>query len=168
MSSLRIFPQKFTGRHVLYWLFAFFGVMLIANGIFLYYALGTFNGFETRDAYREGVNYNERIASEEMQARSGWKPVSHYEVKEQKLIVQMRDERGRGVAGLIITGEIRRPVTDNEDRKITLHEIAPARYAAPLKLSAGQWIFIARVSKPGASQETAFRFKHRFWVKEGS
>jgi len=168
MSGVRFLPQKFEGRHVLFALGAFFGVMFLVNGIFLYYAVGTFNGFETRDAYREGLNYNQRIASDEAQARTGWKPVSNYSVAEQKLIVEMRDEHGRGVAGLAITGEIRRPVTDAEDQKITLFEIAPARYAAPLKLSAGQWIFSARVSKPGTSGVTAFRFKHRLWVKEGS
>lgn len=168
MSELRLIPQKIEGRHVLFALLAFFGVMLIVNGIFLYYAVGTFNGFETRDAYSEGLNYNERIASQAAQARSGWKPEAHYAVKQQELIVEMRDERGRGVAGLAISGEIRRPVTDNEDQSVTLHEIAPARYAAPLKLTAGQWIFSAKISKPGSSGVTAFRFKRRLWVKEGS
>jgi len=168
MSSMGIFPQKIEGRHVLFALLAFFGVMLIANGIFLYYAVGTFNGFETRDAYREGLNYNKRIASEEAQMLSGWKPEAHYAVEEQELIIEMRDESGRGVAGLAISGEIRRPVTDNEDQKITFHEIAPARYAAPIKLSAGQWIFSAQVFKPGAPGVTAFRFKRRLWVKAGS
>jgi nitrogen fixation protein FixH len=168
MSSIRIFPQKFSGRHALFALFSFFGVMFVVNGIFLYYAVGTFNGFETRDAYREGLNYNERIASGEAQALSGWKPLVNYAVEGQKLIIEIRDRRGRGVAGLAISGEIRRPVTDNQDQSITLHEIAPARYAAPLKLSAGQWIISAEVSKPGVPGTTAFRFKQRFWVKEGS
>ena len=168
MSGVRIFPEKIEGRHVLFALVVFFGVTFLVNGIFLYYAVGTFNGNETRDAYRKGVNYNERIASQEAQARMGWKPQAYYSVEGQKLIVEMRDVRGRGVAGLVISGEIRRPVTDNEDQSVTLNEIAPARYAVPLKLSAGQWIFSAQISKPGARGVTAFRFKQRFLVKEGS
>lgn len=167
MSSVRFFPQKFEGRHVLFALAAFFGVMFLANGIFLYYAVGTFNGLDTRDAYREGLNYNARIASDEEQALSGWKPMAHYDVKGQKLIVEMRDGSGRGVAGLTISGEIRRPVTDVEDQRVSLHEIAPARYAASLNLSAGQWIFAAEVSKAATPGVTAFRFKRRLWVKEG-
>lgn len=166
MSSVRFFPQKFEGRHVLFALAAFFGVMLLANGIFLYYAVVTFNGLDTRDAYREGLNYNERIASDEEQALSGWKPLAHYDV-EGKLIVEMHDESGRGVAGLTISGEIRRPVTDVEDQRVSLQEIAPARYAVPLNLSAGQWIFAAEVSKAATPGVTAFRFKQRLWVKEG-
>ena len=165
---MKLLPQKIAGRHVLFALFAFFGVMLLVNGIFLYYAVGTFNGIETRDAYRKGLNYNERIASEAAQVLSGWKLVAQYTGERQELIVEMRDGSGRGLAGLSISGEIRRPVTDNEDQRITLHEIAPARYAAPLKLTAGQWIFSAEVSRPGASGVTAFRFKRRLWVKEGS
>ena len=168
MSAVRFIPERIEGRHVLFALLAFFGVMFIVNGIFLYYAVGTFNGFETRDAYRRGLTYNERIASETAQAASGWKPVVHFEVDGQKLIVEMRDKHGKGVAGLAISGEVRRPVNDKEDQRVTLHEIAPARYAAPLKLSAGQWIISARISKPGAPAKTVFRFKQRLWVKEGS
>lgn len=167
MSTSRFIPKKIEGRHVLMALSAFFGMMFIVNGILTYYAVGTFNGFETTDAYRKGLSYNDRIALDTAQALNGWQPVVRYEGEKQKLIVEMLDAHGRGVAGLAISGEIRRPVTDNEDRKITLHEIAPARYAAPLKLSAGQWIFSARISRPGAQDEAAFRFKQRLWVKEG-
>ena len=49
----RLFPERIEGRHVLLALLGFFGFMLLANGIFLYYAVGTFNGFETTDAYRK-------------------------------------------------------------------------------------------------------------------
>jgi len=164
---LRLIPARIEGRHVLFALFAFFGVMFLVNGIFLYYAVGTFNGFETTDAYRKGLHYNERIASDTAQTQKGWQPVVRYEGNKQELIVEMRDRRGRGVSGLAISGEIRRPVTDNEDRAVMLYEIAPARYAAPLKLNAGQWIFSARISRPGTPDVIASRFKKRLQVKEG-
>lgn len=163
MSVARIFPERIEGRHVLFALFAFFGVLFIVNGIFLYFAVGTFNGFETSDAYRKGVTYNERIASETAQAARGWKTVARYELAGQKLIIEVRDRQGRGIAGLAISGEVRRPATDRQDQKVTLHEIAPARYSASVKLPAGQWILSAKISRPG---ETAFRIKQRLWVKE--
>jgi nitrogen fixation protein FixH len=163
MSTVRFFPERIEGRHVLFALLAFFGVMLIVNGIFLYYAVGTFNGFETADAYRKGLTYNERIASDTAQAAKGWKPVARYEAEGQKLIVEIRDRQGKGISGLNISGEVRHPVTDNQDQTVTLREIAPARYSAPLKLPPGQWIFSAKISRPG---EAAFRIKQRLWVKE--
>lgn len=166
MSAVRLIPERIEGRHVLFALVAFFGVMLIVNGIFLYFAVGTFNGFETRDAYRKGLSYNERIASSTAQAARGWKPVALYEAEGQRLIVEMRNRQGNGISGLAISGLVRHPVTDREDRTVSLHEIAPARYAAPLNLTAGQWIFTARITRPGAPGETAFRFKRRLWVKE--
>jgi nitrogen fixation protein FixH len=163
MNATRIFPERFEGRHVLYALFAFFGVMFIVNGIFLYYAVGTFNGFETSDAYRKGLSYNKRIASDKAQISRGWNPVVHYENEEQKLVVEVRDKQGNGVAGLAIKGELRHPVSDKDDQTLILQEVAPARYATPLKLPAGQWIFSAVVAKRG---EPLFRFKKRLWVKE--
>ena len=163
MSAVRLFPERIEGRHVLFALFAFFGVMFIVNGIFLYFAVGTFNGFETRDAYRKGLTYNERIASDTAQAAKGWKPVLRYEGGEQKLVVEMRDRQGKGIAGLTISGLVRHPVTDKQDRNVLLNEVAPARYAVSLKLPAGQWIFSGQASRTG---EAAFRFKHRLWVKE--
>ena len=61
------------GRHVLIGLVAFFGVMLLANGIFLYYALETFPGGDTSDPYRKGMHYNDTIAAAARQAEQGWR-----------------------------------------------------------------------------------------------
>ncbi len=162
MSAARFFPARIEGRHVLFALFAFFGLMFIVNGIFLYYAVGTFNGFETRDAYRRGLTYNERIASEAAQTVRGWKPQVHYEAKAQTLNVHVHDKQGKGVTGLAISGLVRHPVTDKQDHEVKFHEIAPARYSAPLELPPGQWIFAGKATRPGG---TAFRFKQRLWVK---
>ena len=60
------------GRHVLIGLVAFFGVMLVANGIFVYYALETFAGGDTSDPYRKGMHYNETLAEAARQDERGW------------------------------------------------------------------------------------------------
>ena len=57
------------GRHVLMGLIAFFGVMLLANGIFVYFAVATFSGGDTSNAYRKGLNYNDTLAAAELQTR---------------------------------------------------------------------------------------------------
>ena len=48
------FPKGIAGRHVLSALIAFFGVMFIANGFLVYYAVSTFSGGERPNPYRSG------------------------------------------------------------------------------------------------------------------
>ena len=60
-----------TGRHVLIGLIVFFGVMLVANGIFLYTALTTYSGVVSNEPYRKCLNYNERILAEKHQQSLG-------------------------------------------------------------------------------------------------
>ena len=67
------FTKPIEGRHVLMGLIAFFGVMLCANGIFLYLAMTTFAGGDTADPYRKGLNYNETLVAAERQAERGWR-----------------------------------------------------------------------------------------------
>lgn len=167
MSGARLFPERIEGRHVFYGLVVFFGVMLIANGFFLYYALGTFNGFETTDAYRRGLNYNQRVAAEKAQNARGWQPAVRYDQQARRLVVEVRDRRGRGrgVAGLRIAGEIRRPATDSSDQMIVLQEFKPGFYATALDLAPGQWTLFAQLFEQGSDVEPAHRMKQRLWVE---
>ena len=48
------------GRHVLWGLIGFFGVIFAVNAIFVYAAEETFSGGDTSDPYRKGLNYNAR------------------------------------------------------------------------------------------------------------
>lgn len=166
MSVFRLVPARIEGRHVLIGLLAFFGVMLVANGIFLYYAVGTFNGFETSEAYRKGLTYNTRIAADAMQASRGWQPMARYESDKGQLFIEVRDRQGRDIAGLTISGEVRRPVTDKADQPVTMAEVAPARYVTALDLAPGQWTLAVKMSEQGTAGEPVFRFKKRLWVKD--
>ena len=166
MNALRLIAKPITGRHVLFGLIGFFGVMLIVNGIFLYYAVGTFNGFETTNAYSRGLTYNARIAADAAQESRGWTASARHDARGEKIVIEVKNRRGAGIAGLMIQGEIRRPATDRQDQKVTFKEGAPARYAIPIELAAGQWVLLAEAREPGKSGEPAFRFKQRLWVKD--
>lgn len=167
MTGRKVLPARIEGRHVLVALLAFFGVMFVANGIFLYFAVGTFNGFETSDAYRKGLGYNARIASDAVQAARGWRPALRYEPDTRRLVMVVRDQRGDPVSGLKISGRIGRPATDGADRPLTLREIAPATYAAPLELAPGQWTVAMRLYEASRSGTPAYRLKQRLWVENG-
>lgn len=165
MSARRFIPERIEGRHVLIALLAFFGVMLAVNGAFTYYAVKTFTGFDTRDAYRTGLRYNERIAAERLQIARGWQPVLRYERDARRLLLEVRDRNGRLVSGLTVTGRIGRPVTDAADRTLQWREIAPAQYAAMLDLAPGQWTVEARIARAGGGAEPAHRLRQRLLVR---
>ena len=50
--------KELTGRHVLYMILGFFGVVLLANVVFVYLAMDTFTGLATEGAYVKGLSYN--------------------------------------------------------------------------------------------------------------
>ena len=73
MSGTAWFANEIRGRHVLIGMIAFFGLIFLANGIFLYYALTTFGGGEKGSPYRSGLRYNETLAEAARAAELGWK-----------------------------------------------------------------------------------------------
>ncbi len=64
--------RPITGRTVLLWLMGFFGVMLIANAFFVYFALSTFSGLDNPSSYKAGRNYASEIEAAEAQAIRDW------------------------------------------------------------------------------------------------
>jgi nitrogen fixation protein FixH len=158
--------KEITGRHVLIGLLGFFGIMLLVNGIFVYFALSTFNGLENPNAYRDGLHYNQRIAAAERQAALGW---SHrLAVGEAgRLEVTIRDKAGEPVSGLAVNGDIRRPVGDGPAQPLVFDEVGSGIYAAkPAGLAAGNWIVSLDARGPrGGGEATAYRIKERLWLK---
>lgn len=165
MSMTRITSGRIDGRHVMIALLIFFGTLFAVNAVFLYYAIGTFNGFETSNAYRKGLNYNERISADTAQLSLGWTPAVRFEPEKKQLRIEITDRSGQPVRGLMISGEIRRPVTDREDRALELHEGMAGIYAADIGLAPGQWSLTVRATSPASANGPEFRFKQRLWVR---
>jgi nitrogen fixation protein FixH len=64
--------RPITGRTVLVWLACFFGVMFIANGFFVYFALSTFSGLDNPSSYKAGRYYAAEIEAAQAQAVRDW------------------------------------------------------------------------------------------------
>jgi nitrogen fixation protein FixH len=69
------FKGPITGRHVLYAMLIFFGVIFVVNGVFIYLARSTFTGVSTEDAYHKGLAYNDVIRAAGSQHTLGWQAV---------------------------------------------------------------------------------------------
>lgn len=166
--------REITGKHVLWGLIAFFGVMFLANGAFVYFAVSSFTGLATENAYRKGLAYNERVAAAERQAASGWRARVDLAPGGDALSLALTDRSGLPVTGLRISAVLGRPATDRFDRALTLRERKPGRYATHLAnaLSPGQWILrieAARLppdaSAPDGGGKVVYRLKRRIWLK---
>nr|PZN88171.1 MAG: nitrogen fixation protein FixH [Pseudomonadota bacterium] len=164
MSAKR--SEGLTGRHVLIGVLAFFGTVFLANGIFLYSALSTYTGVVADEPYRKGLHYNKRIAAAERQESLGWSAETKL-VPEEGLSLVLRDRNGRPVSGLFVSGVVGRPSTNRHDRKVTLIEVEPGRYAAPIEeLSPGAWLVDLQAVWIGTGdKEPVYRLRKREWVK---
>jgi nitrogen fixation protein FixH len=158
------FADGIAGRHVLMSLIGFFGVMLIANGLFVYFALSTFTGSDS-DPYRRGLHYNETLAAAERQAEKGWQSALSYDEGKRRLSLGLTDHQSRPVTGLQIEAVVGRPVTDKEDHALALKERTSGVYSADIELSPGQWVVSAATPDEPDSGTPAYQLKQRLNVK---
>ncbi|MFO1169684.1 MAG: FixH family protein [Hyphomicrobiaceae bacterium] len=160
--SQALTPRRIEGRHVLAIFLAFFGVMLAANGAFVYFALSTFGGVETEDAYRKGLDYNATLGEANAQASLGWQPALALDAASGTLTLKVADKTGKPVTGLKITGVLMRPVTNVGDRKLDgFVEQAGGIYVERLDaLVPGTWIAdLAMQWETGIP----FKMRERLW-----
>jgi len=114
---------QLTGWHVLAMLVAFFGIMFVANGFLVYYALGTFSGTVTDSSYQASQAYNLYIAAARAQQLRNWIvtadakrfPDGHVAIR-----VVARDADNIPIDGTDFHATLQRPTTRHDDRAVPL------------------------------------------------
>ena len=163
-------PEKpikpITGKHVFWSLVVFFGVIIIVNGIMVYFATDTFTGIETENAYKKGLSYNDTLEDAARQHELGWQititTTPHWQNVGQLTLTAI-NKHGHPLRAL--TGQVtfRRPTHEGHDRQFTLTEIAPGRYSTPTPLTLpGQWDMTINL---GYNKQERFISKQRITVK---
>jgi nitrogen fixation protein FixH len=166
MSETAWFAKGIEGRHVLIGFIAFFGVIFLANGIFLYYALATFGGGDTSDPYRKGLHYNDTLAQAARQAERGWKEALIYGAETGRLVLSLADKEGLPISGLHLSANVGRAATDREDASVKLREAQAGTYAAELRLAPGQWVVQLQSEELSRAGDPAYRLKQRILIPE--
>lgn len=158
---------KLTGKHVAFILAGFFGLMFAVNGVFVYFALGSFSGVSVDDAYRRGLDYNQELAQKQRQEDRNWK---HSLVFVQtgegvgKVTLFLDDEHGNRIAGLNVNAHLKRPVLAVADRAIEFLEQGQGGYIAELDFSdKGQWDIVVLLE--GGGFDDPYRLEKRIWVE---
>ena len=149
------------------WLFVgAFAVVLGANGTLVYFAAASWTGLETKEYYIKGLTYNRTLEDVERQRKLGWKSQLFLRKAAQgghELIVELVDDKGRGLSGGDAQAEFVRPTHAGHDFAAPLAGRGKGRYRAvvvpPLP---GQWDVRITVRHPNGT----YRVTRRMMVQE--
>lgn len=155
-----------TGRHVLFAMLGFFGIIFAVNAYFINVAVSTHTGVVANEPYRKGLKYNERIAAAERQSALGWHDVIRIAPSGDRITIDIRDKDGKAVPGLDIKATLGRPASASYDVSATLQETAPGVYEAAIpQREAGAYIASIEAVDPSRdAQGVLFRAKERLWL----
>jgi len=163
---------KISGRSFLIGLGLFFATIFIANGIMVYYALSTFDGVETDNAYRKGRAYNHVLEAEAAQAALGWTvtvaQVPTYTATSVVLnvIVTLADSSGQALNLSPVSINFWRPTVQGMDVAASLASKGDGTYEGQLVLaSAGNWIARINTMTP---EGQPFVYEERVFVPPAS
>ena len=127
-------------------------VVVAVNVVLVTYAIGTFPGLETEDAYRKGLAHNETLAAAQAQDARGWRVDVRYApraqptteaaraVLEGELVITLLDKAGEPLRDLQVTAAVVRPTRAGFDTRVEMEPRGFGEYRAEVNLPlAGQW-----------------------------
>lgn len=154
-----------TGRLVLFVLLSMFGVVILVNGIFMYFALSTHPGEIVGDAYNKGLRYNTTLADAARQQARGWRPELRFIPRGPRTgFIQLHMKRADGspVTGLEIQAMLRRPADSAHDRMIKFFPSDPGTYRAELTVPlSGNWDINLTALR---HKKRVYRLERRLWM----
>ena len=156
--------RTLNGRHVLALVVGFFVAIMAVNAVMVWYALKSFPGMVSADAYREGLAYNRTIEAREAQRALGWQVAVDVSARAgmHRIEARFADRTGTALRGLDVTARIVRPVARGADRAIVLRETSPGEYIADADLpTRGHWHL--ELEAHGGSQ--TWRMERDLWLK---
>jgi nitrogen fixation protein FixH len=153
-------PRLLTGRAVLIWLVAFFGVVWSANAIMIRAAMTTFSGLETASAYQAGQNFEREAETARAQEERHWQVRASVLPADGKTLIEIdaRDAAGLPLTGLKATMQLQHPTDRRADQTVSLSEDTSGHFRGTAVPLAGQWDALIDLSRGG---ERVFRSRNR-------
>lgn len=158
--------KPMTGRTVFYWLVGFFSIMIVANIIFIYFALNSWPGVMTQSSYKSGLKFNQDVRNAAEQDKLGWHIEGAFKQigdGHMRIMIEAHDRDDQGLTNLEFSLTLRHPATDKTDHKVQLREVKAGIYQADLTdVAAGQWN-VDMYAKDGAGH--SFRSTSRIYLR---
>lgn len=152
-------PSEFTGKHMLFTMLAFFGVIITVNLIMARFAVTTWSGLVVPNTYVASQQFNAKAAESRAIDALG------YRVKlipyGDGLEIDFVDAAGNPAEADAMIAELRRPVGEHSDRHMVLTRDADGVYRGAGELAEGEWIATVVATRDG---QTLYRKGRRFHV----
>lgn len=163
MSSKK--PRELTGRAVLLWLVAFFGIVFVVNGIMVKAATSTFGGVETASSYKAGQMFEQEVANAEKQDARHWQVagrLTHEKAGQAVLDLTARDGKGAPLTDLTAKARLAHPADERLDHVIELARIGAGEFKGEVGAQAGQWELIVDLYR---GDDRVFRSRSKVILK---
>lgn len=153
---------RFTGRHMLAIMVAFFGTIIAVNVTLALFANRSWTGLVVQNSYIASQEFNGKVEEGRRQAALGWTPT--LSIEGGVLRFALTDAAGAPVA--LSGGEalLRRPYSDREDKAITL-AVAGDALEGGADIADGVWIVAISAD---AGLDAPWRQTRRLTVRGGA
>jgi len=146
MTSKTKSQGRFTGKHMLIIMVAFFGVIVTVNFTMATFAARTWTGLVVQNSYVESQRYNAKLENARQQSALGW--VGTLSPSGSGVEFALKTREGGLVAADRISVVFRRPATEALDRSIVLVKNGNS-FTGDIGLDNGRWSAEVEVFKGG-------------------
>jgi nitrogen fixation protein FixH len=140
-----------------------FAIVVVVNGIMIWFATTTFTGLETERAYEKGLAYNRAIDDARAQDELGWRVETTIEPAEGRAVrlgARFADRDGRPIDGLAVEGRLIRPTQSGHDRRLPMTGLGDGSYEARLTPELpGLWEFQVVAKRGDVRHQTSRRIQ---------
>ncbi len=165
MQTDRKKPRELTGRHVLLWLIAFFGLIFLVNAVMVKAAISTFGGVEATSSYKAGLKFGSEVARAARQQDLHWRvegALKRDAQGEAVLDISVHDANGNPVDGLNADATLAHPANARLDLTVPLYASGPGHFHGVSQGNSGQWELIVDFYR---NNERVFRSRSRVTLK---
>jgi nitrogen fixation protein FixH len=151
---MRSEPREFTGRHMLFSMLAFFGVIIAVNLTMATLAGRSWTGLVVKNSYVASQEFNGKVAAARAQAALGWTPT--LAVGNGRVSYSLVDASGHAVVVAGATVAFKRPSYEAEDMVFVLAPMPGHAAEAAGAVRDGIWIveIAADAGQPEPYRET--------------
>jgi|GEM_PF-324437 len=135
-------PKTFTGKHMLFVMLSFFGVIIIVNLTMATLATKSWTGLVVKNGYIASQRFNKNQEAHEKLIAAGWQSALEYN---NGLFSLTLTKNSKVLANCVVTALLNRPVHENDNQRLqfkyshTERQQAGGHYIVRNQLKPGRW-----------------------------